>query len=156
MIGALNGIKVLDFTHALGGPFCTLLLRDLGAEIIKIERPGTGDIARSRAPQTEAKESGTFMMLNRGKKSVTLNLKSEEGLRICKRLVKEVDVIVENFTPGTMDRLGLGSAELLRLNPGLIYASLSAFGHTGPLRNEAGYDPGSTGNGGIDDPYWLS
>ena len=149
MIGALNGTKILDFTHALGGPFCTMLLGDLGAEVIKIEKPGTGDMARSRAPQTKAKEGGTFIMLNRGKKSITLNLKSEEGLKICKKLVKKVDVVVENFSFGTMEKLGLSSAELCELNPGLIYASLSAFGHTGPLRNEAGYDPVAQAMGGL-------
>ncbi|MBN2062540.1 MAG: CoA transferase [Deltaproteobacteria bacterium] len=149
MAGALNGTRILDFTHALGGPFCTMLLKDLGAEVIKIERPGSGDLARSRAPQTKAKEGGTFIMLNRGKKSLTLNLKSEEGLKICKELVKKVDVVVENFSTGTMDRLGLGSAELLKLNPALIYASLTAFGHTGPLRNEAGYDPVAQAMGGL-------
>ena len=149
MVAALEGIKVLDFTHALGGPFCTLLLRDLGAEIIKVERPGIGDIARGRAPQTKANESGTFIMLNRGKKSITLDLKSEKGIGICKKLVARVDVVVENFSTGTMDRLGLGSRELCRLNPGLIYASLSSFGHTGPYRMEAGYDPIAQAMGGL-------
>ncbi|MDD5701233.1 MAG: CoA transferase [Dehalococcoidales bacterium] len=149
MAGALEGIRILDFTHALGGPFCTLLLRDLGAEVIKIEKPGTGDIARGRAPQTKANESGTFIMLNRGKKCITLNLKSQKGLSICKELVKKVDVVVENFSTGTMEKLGLSSQELCRLNPGLVYASLSSFGHTGPNRNEAGYDPIAQAMGGL-------
>jgi CoA:oxalate CoA-transferase len=149
MVAALEGVKILDFTHALGGPFCTLLLRDLGAEIIKVERPGIGDTARGRAPQTRANESGTFIMLNRGKKSITLNLKSEKGINICKKLVEMVDVVVENFSTGTMDRLGLGSQELCQLNPGLIYASLSAFGHTGPYRTEVGYDPIAQAMGGL-------
>jgi CoA:oxalate CoA-transferase len=149
MAGALEGIKILDFTHALGGPFCTLLLRDLGAEIIKVEKPGTGDIARGRAPQTKANESGTFIMLNRGKKSVTLNLKSTKGINICKNLVKKVDVVVENFSTGTMEKLGLGSQELCGLNPGLVYASLSSFGHTGPYRMEGGYDPIAQAMGGL-------
>jgi CoA:oxalate CoA-transferase len=109
MIGALNGIKILDFSHALSGPFCTLLLRDLGAEVIKIEKPDKGDIARGRVPQTRANESGTFIMLNRGKKSITLNLKSEKGKNMCKELAKKVDVVVENFSTGTMEKLGLGS-----------------------------------------------
>jgi CoA:oxalate CoA-transferase len=149
MVSALAGIKILDFTHALGGPFCTMLLRELGAEIIKVEKPGTGDIARGRAPQTRANESGTFIMLNRGKKSVTLNLKTEEGINICKNLVKMVDVVIENFSTGTMEKLGLGSKELCRLNPGLVYASLSSFGHTGPYSKEAGYDPIAQAMGGL-------
>lgn len=149
MTGALDGVKVLDFTHSLGGPFCTLLLKDLGAEIIKLERPLTGEVVRSRAPQTAAHESGTFIILNRGKKDITLNLRSEKGHQICLDLVKRVDVLVENFSPGTMDRLGLGSRELCKLNPGLIYASLSAFGHTGPRSTEAGYDPIAQAMGGL-------
>jgi CoA:oxalate CoA-transferase len=149
MAGSLEGIKVLDFTHALSGPFCTLLLRDLGAEIIKIEKPGKGDIARGRAPQTKANESGTFIMLNRGKKSITLNLKSEQGLNICRSLVKKVDVVVENFSTGTMEKLGLGGQELLKINPGLVFASLSSFGHTGPYKMEAGYDPIAQAMGGL-------
>lgn len=149
MIGALDGTRVLDFTHALGGPFCTLLLKDLGAEVIKIEKPGSGDLARNRTPQTEALESGTFIMLNRGKKSITVNLKSEKGRNICKDLVKRVDVVVENFSTGTMERLGLGSNDLCELNPGLIYASLSAFGHKGPLKEESGYDPVAQAMGGL-------
>jgi crotonobetainyl-CoA:carnitine CoA-transferase CaiB-like acyl-CoA transferase len=149
MIGALDGTKILDFTHALGGPFCTLLLRELGAEVLKVERPGSGDVTRHRAPLTRANESGTFIMLNRGKKCITLNLKSARGRDICKELVKKVDVVVENFSTGTLDRLGLGSEELCRLNPGLIYASLSAFGHTGPRTMEAGYDPIAQAMGGL-------
>jgi CoA:oxalate CoA-transferase len=149
MAGALNGIRVLDFTHALGGPFCTLLLRDLGAEIIKVEKPGSGDIARGRAPQTKANESGTFIMLNRGKKSITLNLKTNKGIDICKNLIKKADVLVENFSTGTMEKLGLSSQEMCKLNPGLIYASLSSFGHTGPYKMEAGYDPIAQAMGGL-------
>lgn len=149
MAGALDGIRVLDFTHSLGGPFCTLLLRDLGAEIVKIERPVRGDVVRSRAPLTKALESGTFIILNRGKKSITLNLRSEQGHDICMDLVNKVDVVVENFSPGTMDRLGLGSQELCKLNPELVYASMSAFGHTGPRRAEAGYDPVAQAMGGL-------
>jgi CoA:oxalate CoA-transferase len=149
MFGALEGTKVLDFTHAVGGPFCTLLLRDLGADIIKIERPGRGDVARTMVPYTNGSESGAFINLNRGKKSITLNLRSAKGLDICKDLIKTVDVLVENFSPGVMDRLGLSSEELLKINPRLIYASMSAFGHTGPRHAEAGYDPVAQAMGGF-------
>ena len=149
MAGPLEGTKVLDFTHAVGGPFCTLLLRDLGAEIIKIERTGRGDVTRTMVPLTKGSESGAFINLNRGKKSITLNLRSEKGIDICKDLVKTVDVLVENFSPGVMVRLGLSSEELLKLNPKLIYASMSAFGHTGPRHAEAGYDPVAQAMGGL-------
>ncbi len=149
MTSILEGIRVLDFTQVYSGPFCTLLLRDLGADIIKIERPGSGDLTRSDVPRTQGLEGGAYIILNRGKKSVTLNLKTEKGIRICKELAKKVDVVVENFSPGTMDKLGLGSEELCLLNPGLIYASLSAYGHTGPLRDYPGFDPVAQAMGGM-------
>jgi CoA:oxalate CoA-transferase len=151
MAGALEGIKVLDLTIAYAGPFCTLLLRDLGAEIIKIERTieGGGEGPRKNLPRTEALESGAFIMLNRGKKSITLNLPTEKGRDICKALAKKVDVLIENFTPGVMDRLGVGSQEICKLNPGLIYASISGFGHTGPRQNEVVFDPVAQAMGGL-------
>lgn len=149
MAGALDGIKVLDFTHVYSGPFCTLLLKDLGAEIIKVERTVGGDPIRNDAPRTEGLEGGTFIILNRGKKSITLNLGEEKGRDICRALAKKVDVVVENFTPGTMDKLGLGSQELCKLNPKLIYASVSAFGHTGPRKDDIGYDPIVQAMGGL-------
>ena len=149
MKSALDGIKVLDFTHVLSGPFCTLLLKDLGAEIIKVERTVVGDIIRRDSPRTEAMEGGVFIVLNRGKKSITLNLAEKKGRDICRALAKSVDVVVENFTPGTMDKLGLGSRELCGLNPGLVYASLSAYGQTGPRRDDPGYDPIAQAMGGM-------
>jgi len=149
MAGALDGIKVLDFTHVYSGPFCTLLLRDLGAGIIKVERTVGGDPVRNDAPRTEGLEGGTFIILNRGKKSITLNLGEEKGRDICRALAKKVDVVIENFTPGTMDKLGLGSQELCKLNPKLIYASVSAFGHTGPRKDDIGYDPIVQAMGGL-------
>jgi CoA:oxalate CoA-transferase len=147
-MGALDGIKVLDFTQVYAGPFCTLLLRDLGAEVIKVERR-EGDAIRNDTPLTEGQEGGTFIILNRGKKSITLNLKSEEGRKICYELAKQVDVVVENFSCGTMDKLGLGSKDLCKLNPGLIYASITAYGHSGPRRDEPGYDPVVQAMGGM-------
>jgi CoA:oxalate CoA-transferase len=149
MASVLEGIKVLDLTQVYSGPFCTLLLKDLGAEIIKIERPGAGDLIRNDVPHTEGMEGGAFIILNRGKKSITLNLRTGKGLKICKELVKKVDVLVENFSPGTMDKLGLGSKELCRLNPALIYASISAYGQTGPLRDYPGFDPVAQAMGGM-------
>jgi len=149
MAGALEGIRILDFTQVYSGPFCTLLLRDLGAEVIKVERLGAGDSIRNDAPLTQGSESGTFIILNRGKKSITVNLKSDKGRDICRELAKKMDVVVENFSPGTMDKLGLGSQELCQLNSKLIYASISAYGHAGPRRNDIGYDPVAQAMGGL-------
>lgn len=149
MAGALNGIKILDLTQVYSGSFCTLLLVDLGAEVIKVERPGSGDLIRNDVPNTIALEGGNFINLNRGKKSITLDLKTEQGKNICKELAKKVDVLVENFSPGTMDKLGLSSKEICALNPRLIYASISAFGQTGPLRDYPGFDPIAQAMGGM-------
>ncbi|MGD0794321.1 MAG: CoA transferase [Dehalococcoidales bacterium] len=151
MAGALDGIKVLDFTMWYAGPFCTLLLRDLGAEIIKVERTvkDGGEGPRKNAPRTAAEESGAFIMLNRGKKSVTLNTTSPKGREVARSLAQKVDVLIENFTPGVMDRFGLGSKELCNLNPKLIYASISGFGHTGPRQHDVVFDPVAQAMGGM-------
>ena len=140
MAKALEGIKVLDFTRALAGPFCTMQLAELGAEVIKIEIPEGGDLMRGNPPQTEGGENYMFIIANRGKKSITLNLSFERGREICKELVKKVDIVVENFSPGVMERLDLGYKELKRVNPGLIYASSSGFGHTGPRSSQTAFD----------------
>jgi CoA:oxalate CoA-transferase len=149
MAEALDGIKVLDLSRAYAGPFCTLMLRDLGAEVIKLEMTGSGDTVRTNYPLTKGSESGTFIILNRGKKSITLNLKTDKGRKICRELAQKVDVLVENFSPGTMEKLGLGSKELCKLNPKLIFASISAYGQTGPRRNTVGYDPIIQAMGGM-------
>jgi crotonobetainyl-CoA:carnitine CoA-transferase CaiB-like acyl-CoA transferase len=148
MAGTLDDIKVLDLSRAYAGPFCTLLLRDLGAEIIKVERK-EGDTVREDNPLTSGGESGTFIILNRGKKSVTLDIRTEKGREICKQLAARVDVLVENFSPGTMEKLGLGSEVLCTLNPRLIYASISGYGHTGPKRDAVAYDPVAQAMGGM-------
>jgi CoA:oxalate CoA-transferase len=148
-MGILNGIKVLDLTQVYSGPFCTLMLKDLGAEIIKVERPESGDFIRHDNPHTEAMEGGPFIILNRGKKSITLDLKTDKGRQILQELAKKVDVLVENFSPGTMDKLGLGQEKLRALNPNLIYASLSAYGQTGPRRDYPGFDPIAQAMGGM-------
>lgn len=151
MTGALEGIKVLDLTIAYAGPFCTLLLRDLGAEIIKVERTvdGGGEGQRRGVPRTAALESGAFIMLNRGKKSVTLNLKADKARDIVRTLVQKVDILIENFSPGAMNKLGLGSQELCALNPRLIYTSISGYGHTGPRQTEVVFDPVAQAMGGL-------
>jgi CoA:oxalate CoA-transferase len=125
------------------------MLKDLGAEVIKVERPGAGDLIRSDTPHTEGMESGVFINLNRGKRSITLNLADAKGKEVCKGLIKKVDVLVENFSPGTMNKLGLGRDEMCKLNPKLIYASLSAYGQTGPLKDYPGFDPVAQAMGGM-------
>lgn len=136
---ALHGVRILDLTRLLPGATCTMLLADLGAEVLKVEQPGEGDYNRSFAPINK-KESGSFLLLNRNKRSMTLNLKTEEGKEVFRRLVQEYDVVVEGFRPGVMDRLGFGYDELKALNPRLIVCSISGFGQNGPLRTASGHD----------------
>lgn len=144
----LQGVKVLDLTRVLSGPFCTMLLADMGAEVIKIERPGRGDDSRHFSP-FKNQESGYYMALNRGKKSLTLNLKHEEGKNIFKNLVKEADVLVENFKPGVMEKLDLNYEKLNKINPQLIYCSVSGFGQTSPYSKRPAYDLVAQAMGGI-------
>jgi formyl-CoA transferase len=138
--GPLDGIRVLDLTRILAGPYCTMFLGDLGAEVVKIEQPGVGDDTRGWGPPFVAGESAYFLSINRNKKSVTLDLKSKRGAELLRRLAEKADVLLENFRPGAMDRLGLGEAQMRGLNPRLIYASLSAFGADGPMKDSPGYD----------------
>jgi crotonobetainyl-CoA:carnitine CoA-transferase CaiB-like acyl-CoA transferase len=130
---------VLDLTRLLPGPFCTMLLADLGADVIKVEEPNAGDPARHLTP-TRGDTGSVFLLVNRNKRSMTLNLKSAEGRDLLLRLVEGADVLVESFRPGVMDRLGLGYAVLAERNPRLIYATLSGFGQSGPYRDRAGHD----------------
>jgi CoA:oxalate CoA-transferase len=140
MAKALEGVRVLDFTQYLSGPHCTAVLSELGAEILKVEMPGTGEPERVAPPRTPKRESYQFLSYNRGKKSITLNLKNPKGLEIAKRLAAKADVLVENFAAGGMGKLGLGYEEVSKINPRIIYASISGFGHTGPRRNDVCYD----------------
>jgi CoA:oxalate CoA-transferase len=149
MAKALEGVKVLDFTQYLSGPHGTSILCELGAEIIKVERPGTGEPERKAAPLTPKGESYQFIAYNRGKKSVTLNMKNPKGLEIAKKLVSKCDILVENFAPGVMERLGLGYEEASKINPGIIYASISGFGQTGPRRDMVTYDVVGQAMGGL-------
>lgn len=145
---ALEGIKVIDLTRVLAGPYATMVLADFGAEIIKIEVPKTGDDSRAFGPYVNG-ESAYFMSINRNKKSITLNLKTEEGKDILKKLVMQADVLVENFRPGTMEKLGLGYDVLKEINPKLIYAASSGYGHTGPYSQKPAYDAVVQAMGGI-------
>ncbi len=139
MAGALDGIKILDITNYIAGPFATMLLADLGAEVYKIETPGAGDPFRTW--DKEPKDySPSFCGMNRNKKSVTLDIKQTEGKEIFLRLAQDADVIVENLRPGVVDRLGIGYEEIKKINPRIIYCSISAFGQNGPYRKKPGYD----------------
>ena len=148
MPGPLDGIKVLDLTRVLAGPYATMLLGDLGAEVIKIEQPGTGDESRNFGPFKNG-FSLYFMSVNRGKQSVTLNLKTEHGQAIFKQLLEQTDILVENFRPGTMQKLGLDYDTLKVEHPSLIYAACSGFGQTGPYAQQGAYDMIIQGMGGI-------
>jgi crotonobetainyl-CoA:carnitine CoA-transferase CaiB-like acyl-CoA transferase len=136
---ALSGIRILDLTRLLPGAFCSLLLADLGADVIKIEQPGEGDYNRSFEPINK-NESGSFLLLNRNKRSLTLNLKSGQGRDIFLKLVKDADVVLEGFRPGVMDRLNLGYDVLKEANPQIIVCAISGYGQTGPLRAASGHD----------------
>jgi crotonobetainyl-CoA:carnitine CoA-transferase CaiB-like acyl-CoA transferase len=141
VIGALDGVRILDLSRVLAGPLGTMVLGDLGADVIKVERPGSGDDLRAWGPPfTEDGESAYFLAVNRNKRSITLDLKLPRGKALLRDLAKRADVIVENFRVGTMDDLGLGYEVLRRDNPGLVYCALSAYGTSGPYRDLPGYD----------------
>jgi CoA:oxalate CoA-transferase len=144
----LEGLVVLDMTRVLAGPFAAMMFADLGAEVIKIERPDGGDDTRAYPPFQKG-ESAYFMSLNRGKRSVTLNLKHPRGKEILKELAKKSDILLENFKPGTMDKLGVGYEDLRKINPRLIYAAISGFGRTGPYSARPAYDLIIQGMGGM-------
>lgn len=140
MAGALNTIKVLDLSRVLAGPYCTMIMGDLGAEVIKVEAPNGSDETRGWGPPFKNDVSAYYLTANRNKKSITLDLKSEEGVEVIKKLASESDVVIHNFKTGTMERFGLGYDTLAELNPGLVFCSITGFGETGPDRNMPGYD----------------
>ena len=149
---ALSDIKVLDFTHYTAGPYCTKLLADFGADVLKVERPDEGDPARHLGPfphdQSHLEKSGLFLQLNTNKRSITLNLKTGAGVEIARRLAREVDIVVESFQPGTMTSFGLDYPSLREVNPGLVMTSISNFGQTGPYRHYRGSEIIFYGMGG--------
>lgn len=149
MAHALEGLKVLDLSRILTGPYCTMMLADLGAEVLKVEAPGVGDDTRQWGPPFIEGESTYFLSVNRNKKSLTLNLKSPQGQEVLRSLVQWADVLVENFRPGTMERLGFGYEQLKEMNPRLIYCSISGFGNTGPYKDKPGYDVLAQAMGGM-------
>src|SRR5579862_9034850 len=136
----LDGIRVLDFSHALAGPYCTLLLSDYGADIYKLEAAQQGDMGRGWGPPFTSGVSSFFLGLNRGKRGISIDLKQPEGLELCLRLIDRMDVLMENFRPGAMERLGLGYEAVHQRNPRLVYCSISGYGQNGPSRDEAAMD----------------
>ena len=138
----LDGIRVIDLTRILSGPFCTMLLGDMGADVIKVERPGAGDDTRSWGPpflkdgQGQAtREAGYYLSVNRGKRSITLDITTPDGQEVIRRLVRTSDILVENFAPGVMERLGLGYEALSQVNPRLVYGAGSGYGRSGPKKD---------------------
>jgi len=148
MEGALCGVKVLDLTRLLPGGFCTMLLADMGAEVIKVEEPGIGDYIRTRPPLV-GKNSGFHLVLNRNKRSLTLNLKTDAGKDVFRRLVWDADVVVEGFRPGVMNRLGLGYQVLKKIQPRIVYCAITGYGIGGPLELKAGHDINYLALGGV-------
>ena len=149
MTGPLAGFTVLDLTRVLSGPYCTMVLGDLGARIVKLEHPGKGDDTRHWGPPFVGAESAYFLSINRNKESVTLDFKPPEGRELLDRLIARADVLVENFRPGTLDKVGFGWEAVRDRFPRLVYASISGYGQTGPRRSEAGYDAVMQAEGGL-------
>ena len=139
-MGPLAGLKVIDLTHVMAGPTCTLMLADMGADVIKIEKTPQGDDTRHSIPPKIGDEAASFLMMNRNKRGIALDLKTAGGKEVLRRMLRTADVLVENFGPGVMERLGFAYEQLRADNPGLIYCSLSGFGRTGPYKHRRGFD----------------
>ena len=139
-MGPLTGLKVVDLTHVMAGPTCTLMLADMGAEVIKIEKIPAGDDTRYMVPPKIGDQAASFLMMNRNKRGIALDLKKPGGAKVLRRLIAKADVLVENFGPGVMEKLGFAYADLAKDHPALIYCSLSGFGRTGPYKHRRGFD----------------
>ena len=139
-MGPLSGLKVIDLTHVMAGPTCTLMLADMGAEVIKIEKIPAGDDTRYMVPPKIGDVAASFLMMNRNKQGIALDLKTPGGAKVLRRLIEKADVLVENFGPGVMDKFGFGYADVSEAHPALIYCSLSGFGRTGPYKHRRGFD----------------
>ncbi len=147
--GPLAGVKVIELAHIMAGPICGLMLADMGADVIKIEKVPDGDDTRRMVPPTIDGESAAFMILNRNKRGISLNLKSPGGKAVLEKMLTTADVLIENYRPGTMERFGLGYDTLHKMNPALIYCQVTGFGRTGPYANRAGFDLIAQGLSGI-------
>jgi formyl-CoA transferase len=147
----LEGLRVVDLTRVLSGPYCTMQLGDMGAEVIKVEQPGKGDDTRAFAPPYQGDQAAYFLSVNRNKRSITLDMKREAGKAVLWRLIDKSDILVENFRPGAMDRLGFGYEAVRQRRAAMVYASISGFGQTGPQKDRPGYDVIVQGEAGIMD-----
>src|SRR5579864_289536 len=147
--GPLEGLKVIDLSHIMAGPACSMLLADMGADVIKVEKMPGGDDARRMVPPTVVDESAAFLIMNRNKRGIALNLKTEEGRSVLSRLLKDADVLTENYRRGTMEKMGFGYDVLHALNPKLIYCSISGFGRIGPYADRGGFDLVAQGMSGL-------
>lgn len=145
----LQGIRVIDFSQILAGPFCTMLLADMGADVVKVEKPNGGDDTRRYGPPFIEGESAAFLTLNRNKRSIVLDLKSEQGLGVMRRMLADADVMLHNFRPGVVERMGLGYDDVSALNPAIVYCAVSGFGATGPYSQRAGFDLVAQGMSGL-------
>ncbi len=148
-MGLLQGLKVIELAHIMAGPTCGMLLADMGAEVIKVEKVPGGDDARRMTPPRIGGEAAAFLMVNRNKRGIALDLKTEGGRTVLRQLLKDADVLIENYRKGTMEKLGLGYEELRRDNPGLIYCEISGFGRTGPYAERGGFDLIAQGMSGL-------
>ncbi|MFZ9487661.1 MAG: CaiB/BaiF CoA transferase family protein [Alphaproteobacteria bacterium] len=148
-MGPLEGMRVLDLSHVMAGPTCALMLADMGADVVKVEKLPGGDDVRRQVPPRVGDEAASFLMMNRNKRGIALDLKKEGGRRVLERLVAGADVLVENFSPGTMERLGLGYERLAAINPALVYCSVTGFGRTGPDARRRGFDLVAQATSGI-------
>lgn len=147
--GPLVGMKVIEMSHIMAGPVCGLMLADMGADVIKVEKIPGGDDSRRFLPPEIDGESAAFMMMNRGKRGIALNLKTEGGKRVLEKLLADADVVIENYRPDTMKKLGFGYEELKKINPGLIYCAISGFGRSGPYAERGGFDLIAQGMSGL-------
>ena len=145
----LQGIRVIDFSQILAGPFCTMLLADMGADVVKVEKPNGGDDTRRYGPPFIEGESAAFLTLNRNKRSIVLDLKNEQGLGVVRRMLADADVMLHNFRPGVVERMGLGYDDVSALNPAIVYCAVSGFGATGPYSQRAGFDLVAQGMSGL-------
>jgi len=147
--GPLEGLRVIDLSHIMAGPACSMLLADMGADVIKVEKSPGGEDARRMVPPSVGDESAAFLIMNRNKRGIALNLKTPDGREVLSRLLKNADVLIENYRRGTMEKMGFGYETLRALNPGLIYCSISGFGRTGPYADRGGFDLVAQGMSGL-------
>src|SRR6202790_871459 len=147
--GPLAGLKVIDLSHVMAGPACSMLLADMGADVIKVEKLPGGEDARRMVPPTISGESAAFLIMNRNKRGIALDLKTEAGRKVLSRLLKDADVLIENYRRGTMEKMGFAYEALRELNPRLIYCSISGFGRTGPYADRGGFDLVTQGMSGL-------